>query len=204
MITELDIINSCLQVIGENPVNNANSNHPSAIAALTVFNRVNRALQMRNWWFNHEYKFFLQPEIDGTILLPINTLRVSMAHVHSNFVVRGQNLYDPVLHTYNINRAVECDITVQIDIENCPDTFADYVLKQCTYEFYRNDDGDRDKTLDLKSETQFAMIEARKEHMTNARLNSQNRPISLPMMSRIFCWPTWKYRGWNKSTIARG
>ncbi len=185
MITQLDVINSCLQVIGENPVNNSNSTNPSAIAANAVFERVNRALQSRNWWFNHEYKLFLQPETDGTILLPENTLRCSMAHIHSNFIVRGQNLYDPVLHTYNIGKAVECDLTIQLNIEDCPDTFADFVLKQTTYEFYRNDDGDADKTRDLKMEAGIAQVEARKEHMVNARLNSQNRPISLLMMSRI-------------------
>ncbi|HXB13649.1 MAG TPA: hypothetical protein VNZ45_16800 [Bacteroidia bacterium] len=184
-ISELDVVNSCLGAIGMNPVTGTTSTNPNVTAAITVFNRVSRAIQTQGWWFNQEYKLLLQPETDGTILLPEGTLKFYPTHVHQAYVIRAGKLYDPVKHTNVIGQAVKGDLIMQFDIQDIPITAADWIMKQTTYEFYRNDDGDKDKVMDLKLEAERAKMECRKENFSVAKMNSQDRPINLLMMSRI-------------------
>jgi hypothetical protein len=117
--------------------------------------------------------------------VPTGTLKFYPIHVHQAYVIRKGMLYDPVLHTSVINKAVKGDLIMQFDIQDIPITAADWIMKQTTYEFYRNDDGDKDKTMDLKAEAERAKIECRKENLSVAKMNSQDRPINLLMMSRI-------------------
>ncbi len=185
MTTRLDVLNSCLGSIGENPTTNADSNHPSVIAARTVLDRVTKALQMRGWWFNKEYNLTLSPNGDGEVVLPSNTLKCDPVRESVNYIKRGNKLYDPVNHTFVLSTAVEVNITVQLNIEDCPESMGDWIMKQTTYEFYRNDDGDSDKTQDLKTEARLAEVEVKKENLAASDVNSQNRPVSLLMMQRI-------------------
>ena len=185
MITKLDVINSCLGAIGENPVTNADSSHPSAIAARAVFDRVTKSIQSRGWWFNQEYRFTLIKNLAGEIILPSTTLKVDAVKEGRNYVQRGLRMYNARKHTFIIEHNLMVNIIIQLEIEDCPVSMADWIMKQCTYEFYRNDDGDADKTGDLKSEAFRAEIEAKKENLAASDLNAQNRPISLLMASRL-------------------
>ena len=185
MLTKLDVVNSCLGSIGENPVTNAESNHPSVIAVRAVFDRVTKALQSKGWWYNSEEALILSQDIDGYIILPSNTLKADPTDTTEKYIQRGTRMYDPENHTFVIGRELTVDLMVQLDIEDCPHSVADWIMKQCTYEFYRNDDGDRDKAQSLMSDAYLAEIEVKKEHLAASDVNAQNRPVSQLLMSRI-------------------
>lgn len=189
MTSKLDVINSCLGAIGENPIDDAESTHPSAITARAVFDRVTKAIQGQGWWCNQELSFNLPMQPDGTVPVPQNVLRCATVSESLNYITRGTNgqmaLYDTVNHTFIINQSVLCNIIVQLNIEDCPQTLGDFIMKQCTYEMYRNEDGDADKTKDLKIEAERAKGEAKKQHVRDSHLNAQNSPTNLLMFSRI-------------------
>lgn len=185
MFTKLDVVNSCLGSVGENPVTNAESNHPSVIAVRAVFDRVTKSLQSRGWWYNNEEALTLSQDIDGYIIVPSNTLKADPTDPTEKYIQRGTKMYDPENHTFIIGRDLIIDLMVQLDIEDCPHSMADWILKQCTYEFYRNDDGDRDKAQSLMADAHIAEIQVKKEHLAASDINSNSRPISQLLMSRI-------------------
>ncbi len=187
MTTTLDVINACLDVIGEQPITDPNSLHPSAIKARTVLGRVSKACQARStgWWYNTEYRLDLQPDINGFVNLPANVLKVKPTNERDPFVQRGLRYYDPKNHTFVIGRAVKSFLTIQFPLEDCPESMGDWILKQTAYEFYRNDDGDANKAQSLLADSMRAEVEVKKEHTSSSGLNAQNRIISRLLFQRV-------------------
>lgn len=183
--TKLDIINSCMQSIGENPVTDVDSEHPSAISARAIMLRQDKAIQMRGWWYNREFNLKLLPNTAGEVILPSNTLKCDPVNPSSPYVKRGNKLYDPVQHTYNINAPVYVYLIVQLDIEDLPASAADFLMKDATEKFYTNEDGDPDKAKKLQQDALRASVELMKEELSASDVNSRNRQVHRQLRSRL-------------------
>lgn len=123
-MTELEAVNSILWAVGKNPIASLASadTNADAEAALIELRSTARELQSRGCTFNTEEDWPIDPEVDGTISLPRNTLKVRPVGTDApgRYVQRGSKLYDKVGHTFVFARAVRVDLVLLIDFEDLP------------------------------------------------------------------------------------
>ena len=198
MTTTLEVLNHMLNVIGESPVTDASSDHPSVLSAKVELNRVLKELQVRGWWFNTEYNLKLSPNESGQIIVPTGTLYIDPVDASSKLVRRGTKLYDPQNHTFVISTAVYVNLLLQLTIEDLPESAAMYVMHKSAYDFYVNDDGDEQKSNRLDKEVTRSWAVLQKEELKVTNLNAKNRPHVAQLTYRM------KQHGGNYNPIYPG
>ena len=184
LTTTLEVLNHMLNVIGETPVTSAQSNHPSDLSAMVQLNRVNKEFQSRGWWFNTEYGLKLIPNESGEIIIPSGTLYVDPVDSQSKLTRRGGKLYDPVQHTFLINRPVFVTVILKLDVEDLPETAALYLMHKAAYDFYVNDDGDETKSNRLEKQVDKAWANLQSEELRVSNVNAMDRPTTAHLRLR--------------------
>lgn len=185
MTASLDVLNHVLSVVGETPVSNPDSQHPTAQTATNTINRVNKRMQLRGWWFNRDINLILAPNLSGEIIIPATTLKVDPVDTRSRLVKRGTRLYDPINHTFVINDSVAVNIVTQLDVDDLPDAAVQYLSDKSAYDFYVNDDGDelKAKLLLIEVQASWAALTAQQLQMSN--VNAKNRPSTAWLLNGI-------------------
>lgn len=182
MTIELDIINAMLGVVGEEPVS-TESQHPTVLACKPVIQRVNKQFQESGWWFNTDHNIVLSPDSSGIITLPDETLSVQTSESFG-YVWRGNKLYDPMNHTYQIAEDVTCTkLVVLLDVNDLPACAASYVLAQAVKTFYINDDYDKNKVRELDVEVLRAWAKVNTEERKVTRQNRLKSPTASMILS---------------------
>lgn len=184
MTTGKDVLNHCLNVLGEDPVTSFDSSHPSAIAARVEIDKVNRQVQTKGYWFNKEYNLKLNPDSNGQVIIPSDTLSIEPLGVHANLVRRNGKLYDPINHTYIIEGTVTVDLTIELQIDDLPEPAAQYVQDRAAYHLYLNEDGDEGKLRRLDREQAEALAKFREADLKQLNVNSNNRMSVAVLRSR--------------------
>ena len=119
-VTLLQAVNEMLAAVGRGPVTSTDplAAGEEAAKAIAIISDVSIAVQSEGWWFNEEVEYALTPSpVDGTIVLPANTLSVRrstrayskqqhpMADRNRTYTMRGNNgimyLYDIANQTYS-------------------------------------------------------------------------------------------------------
>lgn len=189
MTTTLDVLNQMLHVMGEQPVSSPTSTHPSAISAFVTLNRVARQFQTRGWWFNREIDLPLLPQSDtGFIIIPDGTIDIDPVDPNSRLVQRGNKLYDPVNHTYNIGQTVLVDCIIQLPIEELPEVAVNYLIAKAKHDVYVDDDGDETKSTQLARDVVFAWALLQQAELRNTDVNSNQRPLTARLLARSIQW----------------
>lgn len=185
MTASLDVLNHVLSVVGETPVSNPDSQHPTAQTATNTINRVNKRMQLRGWWFNRDINLILTPNLAGEIIIPVTTLKVDPVDTRSRLVKRGTRLYDPINHTFVIDTTVAVNIVTNLAIDDLPDAAVQYLSDKSAYDFYVNDDGDelKAKLLLMEVQSSWAALTAQQLQMSN--VNAKNRPSTAWLLSGI-------------------
>lgn len=184
MTTSLEILNHCLNLVGERPVTSYDSNHPTALSAKVQIEAAAKEVQSRGWWFNKEYNYTLSPNGVGELLVPSDTLSILPLSPYSYLVQRSSKLYDPINHTFDVDADVECKIVIQLDIADLPEVAATYIKKKAGYDFYLADDGDVEKLTFLDREVLKAWAALQQEELRQSRVNSNNRPVTAYLRMR--------------------
>lgn len=174
-----------LNVIGEQPVTTASSDHPSVLSALVQLNRVKKELQVKGWWFNTEYDLKLTPNELGQIIIPSGTLYIDPVDLASRLVRRGGKLYDPVNHTFIINASVYVNAVLLLPIEDLPESAAFYVMHKAAYDYYVNDDGDAEKSSRLEKQVTDSWAVLKQEQLRVDNINAMNRPAVANLRYRM-------------------
>lgn len=129
--SKLEAVNTMLSAIGESPVNSLASGLVDAELAESILDSTSRNVQSMGWHWNTEYNYKLSPLMDGTVLLPKNTLRCDQSPNYGNnqfdLVMRGNKIYDRKNHTFTIGESVELDIVIALDFEEMPEAARHYV-----------------------------------------------------------------------------
>ena len=116
-----DAVNIMLASIGEQPVNSLNSGLVDAEMAETILDAQTREVQGVGWHFNTDFnKKFVPDSVSGEIKLPLDTLNVDAVgqSKYTRLVQRGDRLYDPINHTYDIGSKyseIYLDIVIELD-----------------------------------------------------------------------------------------
>ena len=178
MTTQLEVLNHVIGVVGETPVSNVNSTHPTAQSALLTINRVSKEFQLRGWWFNREEDLTLNPNIAGEVIVPSNTLKIDPLDTSSKLVWRGNRLYDSINHTFNIGVPVRVNLNVQLLTNELPEVAAMHLMHLSAYDFYVADDGDEEKAKALLYKSQLAEAALKAQQLQMSNVNAKNRPVT--------------------------
>ncbi|MDX0455490.1 phage tail protein [Sinorhizobium medicae] len=129
-LTELEAINEILATGSESPISTLEENVViDAALAMNTLRATSVEVQTRGWNFNTEDALQIQPDQEGTILLPRNTLKVDTTGESSgiNAVQRGERLYNKTDKTYEFTGPVTVDLILGLDFEEMPSSARVYI-----------------------------------------------------------------------------
>lgn len=125
--------------------------------------------QTSGWWFNEETWTFLPDGVTSKIGVPVIVLAIK--GVSTVVLIRGNNLYDVANQTLLFEDAVDAETVFELDFEETPQTFAQYVVFQAAIEAQWLFKGDKLADDKLETKAGIAFIRLEKEHMSNKGYN---------------------------------
>ena len=143
-LTELDAVNQCLARIGATAVNSLQSQNTTidAETALRLLRTNSTKLQLKGWHWNQECRTF-QPDTEGNIYLPTNTLRADAVYPSNalDVVNRGNRLYNLSTNSYEFTSAVTLELILGLDFNELPAPAKVFLSDQTKLDFYINSYG---------------------------------------------------------------
>lgn len=129
--TILEAVNMLLEaarVAGVDSLAQVDLNEDAA-AAKQALDDVSREVQRNGWEQNTTRGMVLDPEVDGTVNLPLDTARVKVSRGYSGnrVVPRDGKLYDPKLRTFNIGKSVTVDLVQYLEFSDLTDSMKSYI-----------------------------------------------------------------------------
>lgn len=129
--TELEAVNDMLAVIGESPVSTLdNTGFVDAVIARQLLHSTSRALQTKGWHFNTIDGFVIQPNSNGFLDVPLNTLKIDQTHDFDgavDCVHRGLRIFDKKSQSFVFNQPVTFTITQFIAFDELPEYARHYI-----------------------------------------------------------------------------
>lgn len=176
--TVLDVINRSMGALGEQPVTDPNSAHPTAVAVRSAMDVVLIELQSRNWWFNVDCDLYLQPDGDGKVPVPANATNIDPVDPSSKFVERAGFLYDKVNHTDVLDRQVQVNVRYSFPFDELP-TIVQAVVMWRTVVAVMIDEQKTPAEVQVVQREKLVPAEVllQNEDLQNADLNMRNRPL---------------------------
>lgn len=129
-LSELKAVNLILKAIDEPPVSNL------LLSGLLPLERAKASLeeaslsvQTTGWTFNTEYEYPLARQLDKTITLPENVIRVDVDDRHTQVdpVLRGIRLYDRKNHSYSFDKDLTGTVILALDWDELPQPARHYI-----------------------------------------------------------------------------
>lgn len=141
--TELDAVNTCLDVIGEPPVNTLeNTSNINVVRARKMLIEISRKVLTKGWHFNTDVGFTMNPSIDtGEITVPPNVVRIDACDKSKDIVVRQGKLYDRENHTFQFSSNIKVDMTILLEFEDLPEAFRYYITIRSARNFQKRELG---------------------------------------------------------------
>lgn len=171
-MTELDAVNQMLENINESPVDTLEDvEFTLASVALKVLRRVSNKVQAKGWAFNSEIRYVIQPDSEGHVVLPANTLKVDPSTASRDYVQRGNRLYDRVGHTFVVSEPVELDLVVELAFEDLPASVQHYLAIKAARDFARTQVGSQSAQALSELDEQEAFIEVQALESESADVN---------------------------------
>lgn len=130
LTSQLDAVNRCLEAIWETPVSSLDVAGVASVAqAKRTLDTTMRAVQTRGWAFNTEYNYTLNPDVNGFIYLPNNTLEVDSWGVDADrdVVQRGTRLYDRDNHTFVFTKSISVMVILMLEWDELPEAARHYI-----------------------------------------------------------------------------
>ena len=173
MVTQLTVVNDCLAIMGEAPLNTLSEEHAFKAAALGVLSRVTGTVLAKGWWFNLETLTLTASPVDGRLYLPSDVGTVLPFHKDANLAQRGRVLYNLTAGTdvFEQGFATTVRLTRLLPLEDCPSSVADLIAARVVLEFQTQYDGDQTKTRNLGELVGTLTTLAMAEHIRNRRVN---------------------------------
>ena len=177
--TELEAVNICLGIMGEQPVSAIGEGVSKSTIARDVIYEISREVQMKQLACNTEYKFKLVLA-DDEIALPATAIIVDPSYLSDNrYIERGGKLYDRIDNTYTITKDVYVDITYFLAWSDLPEHVRRYITIRAARVFqkrYLSDESLHKYTAEdeLQAKVEFERIELNTEDFSildNMRVN---------------------------------
>jgi hypothetical protein len=137
----LQAVNVLLESISGTPVASLDTadTNSDALKAINTIGEVNREVQTEGWNWNQDLDLYIDPDGDGQIILPENTVRFVQRYTPDTYrkrlIVRNGKLYDTINHTFTIGVEVKGDVTYIIDFEELPEAARQFVTLKAARRF---------------------------------------------------------------------
>ena len=179
MYTLLEMVNSCLRAIGQEPVNDLEFQDSDVTLALSAITEANREVQSRGWWFNEENAWELGIGSDGNIYVPaiVGGLRAYQNDHKELLSIRGRRVWDNKRHTYDLtaasgeDRKISFDFTLVLDPEDIPLTAQQLVKQMAVVQMVTDLDADQIKITENKSKLTPLLALLEREDLKARKLN---------------------------------
>lgn len=173
LITELEVVNSVLSTVGDNPVQSLDDGYQPVFIIKSMLNNLSRDMQTKKYWFNTEYDVVLTPNtLTDKIILPFNILHFEP--VDTEYVARGLTVYDRVGRTSTITDDITADICLMLEFEELPQVARKYIQALCKQQYNDEYLGEESIKATLAKEVDMAKIELDRAHMENEDINILN------------------------------
>lgn len=133
-----------LATTGTAPLSTSDTAHPSYRKASALLTDVLEEFHSMEMWFNTHLRT-LQPNTDGRVLVPANTITCDPVDICKNYSIRGQYLFDNENFTFTINEPVECIVITDVPVQELPTAAYQYVRAKARYEYFLDEDGSTTK-----------------------------------------------------------
>jgi len=133
--TEIQAVNTMLEMIGEAPVSTLVPPVAQSVAvAQRILGTVSREVQARGWNFNTDLDVIFSPAaITNEIALPSDVVRFTNFRSRSgsrriNLTERNRKVYDRINNTFEFTEDIRLDLTHLLDITELPEPARYYIL----------------------------------------------------------------------------
>ncbi len=175
-ITTLDVVNACLDTMGETPLNALDLDHPFVAAALNKQNEANTLEQTRGWWFNTDAVALTPDVTTGYVYLPADTL--DLRPPFPALTQRGRRMYDRTHSTFDLRALAaqaggtfDCVVVREIPFDDLP-VLAQHLVKcRAALSFQASFDGDGAKYGKIGGEYQQVFNLLSSENIRNEKVN---------------------------------
>lgn len=173
-LAPLDVINTCLETLGEVPLNAADTDHPYAGAIQRLLRTNNARVQARGWWFNKEVITLEPNAVTKEIYVPHDILSLDTDNVDKNYVLRGRRLYNIGKETYQFDSKVSLAVVRLIEFEELPFLAQDLVQAYVVSRFVESYDADQSRVQQVRADLADAEEACNAEHIRNVNANILN------------------------------
>lgn len=154
--TQLGVVNACLAIMGEAPINSLAEQHVYKTTALAILERNDDNCQSEGWWFNTEDLTLTVNPVDHRMYPPTDTatVRPALLSERSRYVQRGRIMYDLKNGTDVLDDAFTLKVKLvrRIAFEDLPKSVSAYIARKTVLDFQQDYDGDQTKTRNLQLE----------------------------------------------------
>jgi hypothetical protein len=182
-ITELEAVNSMLATIAESPVTALDGTHEDAIMARQVLRQVSREVQAEGWYFNVEYDYPLNPDVNGEISIPSNMTSADIEPYSQeryndleDVIIRGDRLYNNADHTYVFNHPIYVTARWALNFEELPETAKTYIVTRASRLFQTKAMGSETLNQFTQADEARARAALLREDVNNADCNYRGIP----------------------------
>ena len=170
-MTELDIVNKMLALEGQSPLASLDDEHPMMSACRDIIDRVSDVQQSRGLWYN-TFRETWQPEADGKIYLPDDTLKLdSIPHIPGLIIaLMGNVLMD--MDDRPIERSVDIHRTRRLPIRMLPPIVAHCIASECCLIYAQSHIKDPSEVQVAQQQLKEATVAVNAEHIRQARFNT--------------------------------
>lgn len=190
MVTQLRVVNDCLAIMGEAPLNSLQEDHDFKTAALNGLSSLRTRILARGgqgWWFNEEIVKLSVNPLDNRIYLPGDALSVVILDERPRLAQRGRILYklEEATDQFDPTDTYQARIFRDLAIELIPTSVAEYIAGSTVLWFQNEYDGDQTKTRNLMQTVAELKADAGAEHIRNRKVNLLNSNVSLARIRNI-------------------
>lgn len=187
VITTLDVVNACLDTMGESPLNALDADHPYVASALNALKSASTQEQGIGWWFNQDtIELPLDPNT-GVCYFPGDV--TSLDTGDPRITQRGRRLYDRANGTFDLRiiapNGVFAFVTREIPFEDLPALAQQVIQARTKLDFQNSFDGDANKYNKLAQIHQRLFMLLKAEHIRNSKPNFLNAPSVQQKMRHI-------------------
>jgi len=138
--TELQAINMMLSALGEAPINSLQPTTETADVSLAknILLETSRETQSLGWHFNRETDVTLTLTVDDKIEVPTNASSIDVESINAGitqYIQRGEYLYNKTDHTFIIASDLKCTITYMLTWEELPQVARHYIMVKAARRF---------------------------------------------------------------------
>lgn len=168
----LDAVNLILRKIGEIPVTSVDEQYPTLPLALAALDESRKAVLSEGYWFNTFYEAVLQPNTDGEVRTPPETIKffpADPAYVYAGAFIRRPD------GSRDLGVPVKGRLVVDMPFEDLPETVRNVVAYSAAYNTYLADIGPDSTLAELAAQRDGYLRQLNGDHTTSRKHNSRQR-----------------------------